>query len=241
MVGVVQDRLISTGHLKWPEVYFSPELEPKYAARLRDIVKSHQGKIVTSSAKATHIIEHKQEGDPSEDPELEYLRTIDHNNKMNLIHWWYCPDSYDTWLPATDVQGEQPDPDPPHHGVWRVSPRFITDLELYNEWMNELDYEIEEEEGDASNPNRGRGRGRGRKGSRRRPVEEEDPKKMKVKGRKREGDEDEVDAEGDEEGRVKRGGSPLTPGGTPKEKKSKKDDTGAESFKIKIPRDVMVC
>lgn len=146
MLEIVENRLLASGHLSWPSVYLSGSLEGKFQARLREIVKSHRGKVVTSPHKATHIIEPKQEGDPDEDPDLEYLRTIDHRDRMNLVHWWYYPDSYDTWLPATDVQGEQPDPDPPHHGVWRVSPRFLTDLELFNEWMNELDYEIEAEE-----------------------------------------------------------------------------------------------
>lgn len=230
MLQAVQARLVDQGLLRWPEVYFSPDLDPKVVPRLKDIVKRYQGKIVTSPTKATHIIESAPEADPSEDPELEYLRTIDHSNRMNLIHWWYYPDSYDTWLPATDVQGEQPDPDPPHHGVWRVSSRFLTDLELYNEWMNELDYEIED---DDSADNKGRTRGKGKKGSRKRSSEEEEDaakresKKAKVKGRKSTGADDDEDVDVED--------APSTPS-----KKSKKDDSSTEgSFKIKIPREMM--
>eukprot|EP00026_Physarum_polycephalum_P001105 Phypoly_transcript_01106.p1 GENE.Phypoly_transcript_01106~~Phypoly_transcript_01106.p1 ORF type:complete len:1211 (+),score=351.28 Phypoly_transcript_01106:507-3635(+) len=215
------------------------------AAHLKEIVLSHQGKIATSPQKATHIISDKYDVDPNEDPDKEYLRTIDHNNKMNLVHWWYYPDSYDTWLPATDVEGEQPDPDPPHHGVWKVSPRFLTDLEIFNEWMNELDYEIEEDEEQEQEGGRGGrgGRGKGKKGSRKRNSEDEEgrggeAKKAKTKGKKYNGDEEEVDVEGEEEGRGKKVSSnPSTPIGTPKDKKLKKDEQNGDGFKIKISRD----
>lgn len=258
MLAVVQNRLVETGHLRWPEVYIAPGMSAETANHLKEVVKAHQGKIVTSPQKATHIItEPKQEVDANEDPDKEYLRTIDHHNKMNLVHWWYYPDSYDTWLPSTEVEGEQPDPDPPHHGVWKVSPRFITDLELFNEWMNELDYEIEEEENQEEEGRAGgKGRSKGKKGSRKRNNEEEDDptrrdaKKPKVKGKKHNDDEEDVDVDGEEnEGKGKKGSgssNPSTPvtGGTPKDKKgSKKDDanaSNAEGFKIKISRDMVV-
>jgi hypothetical protein len=76
MLSVVQTRLVETGHLKWPEVYISPGLNPSMVAHLKEIVLSHQGKIVTSPQKATHIIIDKYDVDPSEDPDKEYLRTI---------------------------------------------------------------------------------------------------------------------------------------------------------------------
>lgn len=154
----------------------SPDVDSKQLSTLKTIIQNHRGKIVTSPQKATHVIESRQEGDPDEDPDLEYLRTIDHRERMNLVHWWYYPDSYDTWLPATDVQGEQPDPDPPHLGVWRVSTRFIKDLDQFNEWMNELDYEIEEEEQTAEGGPKPRRR-KGNRSNKRKPdveVEGED-------------------------------------------------------------------
>ncbi len=241
MLGFVEHRLIQSGHLKWPEVYLSPDLEPRFAARLRDIVKSHRGKIVTSIAKATHVVEHKHEADPDEDPDLEYLRTIEHRDKMNLVHWWYYPDSYDTWLPATEVQGEQPDPDPPHLGVWRVSPRYLTDLEMYNEWMNELDYEIEDEEAEVEGTPKGRGRGKGRKGSRKRnnTVDEEEPPKKdsakKPKVRKgREDEEEDVEVEVDEMDASKLGKKNISI--SPSALHAQKD-----KLKIKIPREMVVC
>lgn len=256
MLSFVEERLINSGHLQWPEVFLSPELEPRFAARLREIVKSHRGKVVSSSQKATHIIEPKQEGDPDEDPDLEYLRTIDHHNRMNLVHWWYYPDSYDTWLPATDVQGEQPDPEP-HKKTWRVSPRFLTDLEQFNEWMNELDYDIDEDEQESSESGSypGRGKGKGKKGNRKRnnPLEEEEvstprkeAKKTKLKGKRKEEDEEDVDVEGDDQDASKSGKknismSPSTPSSTPKDKRVSKKEDSAEPLKIKFSREVVVC
>jgi SWI/SNF related-matrix-associated actin-dependent regulator of chromatin subfamily C len=30
-------------------------------------------------------------------PEEEYFRVIERNGDDVLVHWWYFPDSYDTW------------------------------------------------------------------------------------------------------------------------------------------------
>ena len=112
-----------------------------------------------------------------------------------LVHHWYLPDSYDSWMPAAEApEGVQPDTrpsgaahqasatSPGEHlmlracsciasralwgpavhvpsrcacahgrsvtwhcaGPWRVSKRWLTDSALYNEWMNEIDYEPED-------------------------------------------------------------------------------------------------
>jgi hypothetical protein len=61
-----------------------------------------------------------------------------------LVHWWYLPDSYDSILGLDEVG----DPDlldaseSRPIGPWKVNGRFITDLEVFHEWMNEKDYEV---------------------------------------------------------------------------------------------------
>jgi hypothetical protein len=62
--------------------------------------------------------------------------------QLAFVHWWYFPDSYDQWIPLADVDPKvEEDPDP--HARQYVCCRFIKDVAIFNEWMNEVDYEIE--------------------------------------------------------------------------------------------------
>ncbi len=51
---------------------------------------------------------------------MDYLRTLEKKEGRAFIHWWYYPDSYDTWMSATDVEGEDPEIPTKHIGPWRV-------------------------------------------------------------------------------------------------------------------------
>ena len=62
-----------------------------------------------------------------------------------LVHWWYYPDSYDTWVPANEVD-EEPEPPPTQRKQWEVNARWLLDLDVFNEWMNEEDYETTDSE-----------------------------------------------------------------------------------------------
>lgn len=79
--------------------------------------------------------------DTSDDTDEEWCRTLEKKDGKVLIHWWYYPDSYDTWLPDTDTSLADPEPAPEHAGAWHVSVRWLRDSLTYNEWMNEEDYE----------------------------------------------------------------------------------------------------
>jgi len=63
---------------------------------------------------------------------------------MALVHWWYWPSSYDEWMLACDVAGEQESHPParPKGGAWVVGCKFIRDVENFNEWGLEADYAI---------------------------------------------------------------------------------------------------
>lgn len=73
-------------------------------ASLKDIITSHNGVLAESAAEASHIVTPNPPKEADEDPELDYLRTLEKKGKNALVHWWYYPDSYDTWLPATEVE-----------------------------------------------------------------------------------------------------------------------------------------
>ena len=57
---------------------------------------------ISSNREATHIIQN----DPNEEEtdDLDYLRTVEIKGDNALVHWWYYPDSHNTWLPISEVQ-----------------------------------------------------------------------------------------------------------------------------------------
>ena len=80
-----------------------------------------------------------------------YFRTLAKKGKKSLIHVWYKPDSYDTWLPPTSANSfASPEPETEARAEgqqWSVSVRWLEDGAKFNEVMNEEDYEEEEEAG----------------------------------------------------------------------------------------------
>ena len=94
---------------------------------------------------ATHVLHgplHQYE--PGEE---EWFRTLEKRDHNVLVHWWYYPDSYDSWLPQTD-QFADPEEAPVHHGAWHIATRWLQDSVLFNELMNEEDYEELDEDED---------------------------------------------------------------------------------------------
>jgi SWI/SNF related-matrix-associated actin-dependent regulator of chromatin subfamily C len=90
---------------------------------------------------ATHIIH----SPPPPIPEEDWLRPLLKQSNTVLVHWWYYPDSYDTWVPSNEVD-EEPEPPPTQRKQWEVNARWLLDLDVFNEWMNEEDYEISDSE-----------------------------------------------------------------------------------------------
>jgi SWI/SNF related-matrix-associated actin-dependent regulator of chromatin subfamily C len=138
----VETALRDAGHLKYPIVYFSADLPASDVKRLAALVTKHGGSVTETESASTHVI--KPNLLSAEPEDVEYLRTIEKRERLALVHWWYYPDSYNAWLPVSEVEGEA-DPVPTRQGPWVVTARFLTDLDVFNEWMNEVDYEYDEE------------------------------------------------------------------------------------------------
>lgn len=75
----------------------------------------------------------------------EWYRTVDKKFGLKILHYWYTPDSKDVYV---DDSEEFPEPDvqQEHTGPWHLSLNWLLDSIKYSEWMNELDYEIDEDE-----------------------------------------------------------------------------------------------
>ena len=71
--------------------------------------------LTDNEDEATHIIY------PPCDPlDEEYARPTMKRDRMVLLHWYYFPDSHDTWT-NIELPVDPPDSPAPHTGPWRVS------------------------------------------------------------------------------------------------------------------------
>uniref|UniRef100_A0A673L7B7 SWI/SNF complex subunit SMARCC1-like n=1 Tax=Sinocyclocheilus rhinocerous TaxID=307959 RepID=A0A673L7B7_9TELE len=135
----VEKTLTQNNLLSRPVVYLSPDLEQKQALKLKDIVVRHQGTVTEEKSQASHQIYPS----PSTADEEEWLRPVMRLDRQVMVHWGMCPDSYDSLISASDVDGEVEEPPNPDR-CWKVNAKWVLDTDTYNEWMNEEDYEIDE-------------------------------------------------------------------------------------------------
>ena len=61
-----------------------------------------------------------------------YVRPVMRRERNTLVHWWYTPDSYDTWVPDINIDIELDDKYDPD-GAWEViyiTYVYISDLAI---------------------------------------------------------------------------------------------------------------
>ncbi|XP_055901985.1 SWI/SNF complex subunit SMARCC2 isoform X1 [Eupeodes corollae] len=137
----IEQALIEADLYRTPYIYIRPEVDKALAARLRDILSTRRVEIVSDEEdEVTHVIY------PVVDPHPdEYARPIFKRGSHIMLHWYCFPESYDSWtLNTYDLPDNIPDNPESPSGRWRVSASWILDLEQYNEWMAEEDYEVDE-------------------------------------------------------------------------------------------------
>lgn len=128
-------------------VYLAPSLPADEVEYLRSILLSHGGVVVSLPEVATHVIYPDPPGTTEGVMDSQVMLRMLSAEAMPggtraLVHWFYHPDSYDDWIYAKDVAGVV-EPDPPERvGPWHVQARWVRDLQSFNEWMNERDYEM---------------------------------------------------------------------------------------------------
>ncbi|XP_016896413.1 SWI/SNF complex subunit SMARCC1b [Cynoglossus semilaevis] len=139
MFSAIKGALIQNSCMSLPVVYLEATLNQELANRLTTIITKHQGTITEDQTLASHHIYPL----PATTEEDEWLRPIMRKDNHILVHWGMHPDSYDSWLPSGDVEGEVEEP--PHPvGPWRVHAGWVLDTDVFNEWMNEEDYCVDE-------------------------------------------------------------------------------------------------
>uniref|UniRef100_A0A3P9PRT3 SWI/SNF related BAF chromatin remodeling complex subunit C2 n=1 Tax=Poecilia reticulata TaxID=8081 RepID=A0A3P9PRT3_POERE len=137
MFMTIEKSLVQNNCLTRPVIYLSSDIEPKLLGKLKDIIKRHQGSVTEDKTSSSHIVVPI----PSSLEEEEWVRPVMKRDKQVLLHWGYFPDSYDTWIPASEIEAAVEDPPSPEKPR-KVHAKWILDLDQYNEWMNEEDYEV---------------------------------------------------------------------------------------------------
>lgn len=141
MLVEIESCLIDAEIFRTPVIFIRTEVERPLAGKIREIITNHQAEITEEEEEATHIV--YPEVDPI--PE-EYARPSFKRDKNVMLHWYYFPDSYDSWLPNNfDLPDNVPECPPSPAERWRVSAQWVLDLAEYNEWMSEEDYEVDEQ------------------------------------------------------------------------------------------------
>ncbi|KAK3919431.1 SWI/SNF complex subunit SMARCC2 [Frankliniella fusca] len=138
MMGQVEKALSAAKVYSPPHVFVRSDVDKQTAQKVKELVKKHQGNITENEAEASHIIY------PVCDPlDEEYARPVLRRDRMVMMHWYYFPDSYDSWN-SVELPVDPPDSPAPHTEAWRVGANWIIEMEQYNEWMNEEDFEVDE-------------------------------------------------------------------------------------------------
>ncbi|KAM9385401.1 SWI/SNF complex subunit SMARCC1b [Pholidichthys leucotaenia] len=139
MFGAIEKALIQNNCMSLPTVYLDPTLDQELTTRLTGIIAKHQGTLTEDRTLASHHIYPLLVTTEEDD----WMRPVMQKDKHVLVHWGMHPDSYDSWLSLSDVEGEveeMPHPERP----WRVHAGWVLDTDVFNEWMNEEDYCVNE-------------------------------------------------------------------------------------------------
>ncbi|XP_058442150.1 SWI/SNF complex subunit SMARCC2 isoform X5 [Marmota monax] len=145
MFMTIEKSLVQNNCLSRPNIFLCPEIEPKLLGKLKDIIKRHQGTVTEDKNNASHVVYPV----PGNLEEEEWVRPVMKRDKQVLLHWGYYPDSYDTWIPASEIEAsveDAPTPEKPR----KVHAKWILDTDSFNEWMNEEDYEVNDDKNPVS-------------------------------------------------------------------------------------------
>lgn len=92
----IETTLIEQECLRLPVAYIRPEVDEELRERITAILTSHQGETTEDEEEATHII--YPEVDTSPD---DYARPSFKRGKNVMMHWYYLPESYDSYVSNT--------------------------------------------------------------------------------------------------------------------------------------------
>eukprot|EP01052_Picozoa_sp_SAG31_P021505 SAG31_NODE_1667_length_7578_cov_4.345233_3_plen_980_part_00 len=147
MMGNIEAMLKEYGLLERPKCFLSSMLQPEDKQKLEGVLVAKGASVVNSAADATHVLYPDPPGTSRDEADDDWIKVIGHEDRGGRagcrVHWWYLPESYDEWLPQEEVEGAQDTDSSAAPPRWELHRRWVDDLEVYNEFMAEPDYEID--------------------------------------------------------------------------------------------------
>eukprot|EP00898_Chlorokybus_atmophyticus_P002178 jgi/Chlat1/2961/Chrsp2S00363 len=166
MLEAVREELVSKGFLKYPKVFISDLVPAASIDILKATVVECGGSVASTEDEAgvSHALYPDAPAPAGEDQNEAWCRTIEVRGDEVKVHWWYYPDSYDEWMDevasmwveitieavddherlSDDVNGDIEEEEP-RKGFWQLHVKWLRDTKVFNEWMNEIDYEVDED------------------------------------------------------------------------------------------------
>lgn len=89
----IETALIEAECHQLPVVFVRSEVDDADRKKIKQIIESHRGEVTEDEDVATHLIYPGLSPVPE-----EYVRLAFHRGKNVMIHLYYSPESYDTWV-----------------------------------------------------------------------------------------------------------------------------------------------
>lgn len=120
-------------------IYLSKEFSESKRSQLKNMAESAGASVVEEKETATHLIYQATVSKPDN----EHCTPLQEWNGHTLVHWWYTPSSYNTWiasdqLPSNKLYGNAKNEKP----KWKISNEWLEQSFKFNEWMLEWDYQL---------------------------------------------------------------------------------------------------
>ncbi|KAI0567422.1 hypothetical protein FGB62_2g338 [Gracilaria domingensis] len=144
----LERRLKTSNHTSVVKAFISTSIPEREAERIRTVLHRHGAAILSNPDVATHVIYPDPAGTREHQTDGQVLVRLLKREKFGgddecYVHWFFHPDSYDDWVPKDEVLGHVFSPARrSKNDQWHLQARWVRDMENFNEWMNELDYEM---------------------------------------------------------------------------------------------------
>ncbi|PWN31735.1 uncharacterized protein FA14DRAFT_162639 [Meira miltonrushii] len=152
LITQIRNKLKEANAIKHVRIAASGDLTGAEKDECREAAQKMDCQWVEDLDSATHVLFSSDASTTSNTTESqEFFRTLakttlSGGREVSLIHVWYRPDSYDTWLPARDFAEPDTEANARAQQRWTIGSQWLRDSVRFNEWMNEEDYERDEEE-----------------------------------------------------------------------------------------------
>lgn len=175
----IEEKLIDVKCFRLPTVYIRPEVDHEARERIIDILKKRQGEVTENEEDATHIIYPETEiGEDYARPVFKrgkYVMIHWYRKPESYDSWvedtfdlpvctYHCCILYSQNSSSFSLlfcfyfmfgfQDDIVENISPFQDVWRIAANWVLDLEAYNEWMAEEDYEVDEKGAKKVHPHR---------------------------------------------------------------------------------------